>query len=110
MTSLPLFATPATIETGFMSSTKSVSPHHRSWSQLLRSASHTIASVVTECNRASRAMAQLSQAPDRYLPDSSQAPDNYAEFLFRTSGPLTHEPSAKQRAAGRRSRAGRGPR
>ena len=46
-------------------------------------------------------MMQRRLAPDRYLPDSGQAPDDYAEFLFRTSGPLAHEPTARQRAAGR---------
>jgi hypothetical protein len=86
-----------------MSSTKSLSPHHRNWSQLLRSAALTIASVVSECNNATRVMTQLNSAPDRYLPDSGQAPDDYAEFLFRTSGPLAHEPSARQRLAARRS-------
>ena len=82
-----------------MSSTESLSPTHRNWSHLLRSAALTIASVVSECNRAARVMTQLSQAPDRYLPDSGQAPDDYAEFLFRTSGPLAHEPSARRRLA-----------
>jgi hypothetical protein len=86
-----------------MSSTKSLSPHHRNWSQLLRSAALTIASVVSECNDATRVMTQLSSAPDRYLPNSGQAPDDYAEFLFRTSGPLAHEPSARRRLAAGRS-------
>jgi hypothetical protein len=70
---------------------------------VLRSAADTIASVVSECNHATRVMTQLSQAPDRYLPESGQAPDDYAEFLFRTSGPLVHEPSARQRLAAGRS-------
>ncbi len=70
---------------------------------MVRSAAHTITSVVTECNQATRTMSQLRLAPDRYLPDSDQAPDNYAEFLFRTSGPLAHEPSARQRLAGARN-------
>ena len=105
MTRLPLFGSPVIPKTGVMSSTKSLSPDHRSWSQLLRSAALTIASVVSECNRASRVMTQVRLAPDRYLPDSAQGPDDYAEFLFRTSGPLAHEPPARQRlAAGRRSR------
>lgn len=103
MTWLPLFGSPAIAETEVMSSTKSLSPHHRNWSQLLRSAALTIASVVSECHNASRVMTQLSAAPDRYLPNSGQAPDDYAEFLFRTSGPLAHEPSARQRLAAGRS-------
>jgi hypothetical protein len=90
-------------KTGVMSSTESLSAHHRNWSQMLRSAAHTITSVVTECNEATRIMSQLRMAPDRFLPDSGQAPDDYAEFLFRTSGSLVHEPSARQRLATGRS-------
>jgi hypothetical protein len=90
-------------KTGVMSSTESLSAHHRNWSQMLRSAAHTITSVVTECNEATRTMSQLRMAPDRFLPDSGQAPDDYAEFLFRTSGSLVHEPSARQRLAAGRS-------
>ncbi len=32
--------------------------------------------------------------PDSYLTTSDQAPDDYAEFLFRTSSSLVHEPTA----------------
>jgi hypothetical protein len=90
-------------KTGVMSSTESLSAPHRNWSQIVRSAARTITSVVTECNQATRTMSQLRLAPDRYLPDSGQAPDDYAEFLFRTSGPLAHERSARQRLAAGRS-------
>lgn len=90
-------------KTGVMSSTESFSVHHRNWSQMVRAAAHTITSVVTECNQATRTMSQLRLAPDRFLPDSGQAPDDYAEFLFRTSGSLVHEPSARQRLADGRS-------
>ena len=90
-------------KTGVMSSTESLSVHHRNWSQMVRSAAHTITAVVTECNQATRTMSQLRMAPDRFLPDSGQAPDDYAEFLFRTSGSLVHEPSARQRLAAGRS-------
>jgi hypothetical protein len=76
-------------KTGVMSSTESFSARHRNWSQVVRSAAHTITSVVAECNQATRTM--------------SQAPDDYAEFLFRTSGSLVHEPSARQRLAAGRS-------
>jgi hypothetical protein len=90
-------------KTGVMSSTESLSAHHRNWSQMVRSAARTITSIVTECNQATRTMSQLRLAPDRYLSDSGQAPDDYAEFLFRTSGPLAHERSARQRLAAGRS-------
>jgi len=86
-----------------MSSTESLSAHHRSWSRMVRSAAHTITSVVAECNQAAQTMSQLRQAPDRYLPDADQAPDDYQEFLFRTSGPLVREPSARRRLAAGRS-------
>ena len=103
MSSLPLFQPAAISETGVMSSTQSPSSGRRSWLQLLRSVSLTVAGVVAECNRANRTMMRLRVAPDRYLPDSAQAPADYAEFLFRTSGPLAHEPSARQRLAAARS-------
>jgi len=43
-------------------------------------------------------MAELTTAPDRYLFDPDAPPDTYAEFLFRTSGVLRHEPPARVRA------------
>ena len=60
-----------------------------------------IASIVAECNYAQRRMFAIMTAPDRYLPDGNKAPDTYAEFLFRTSGGLLHEPAAARRAHGR---------
>jgi hypothetical protein len=63
----------------------------------------TIAAAVAECHRANRTMMQRRLAPDRYVPDPGRAPDDYAEFLFRTSGSLVHEPSARQRLAAGRS-------
>jgi hypothetical protein len=46
-------------------------------------------------------VAALRTAPDRYLTDRDKAPDTYADFLFRTSGPLLHEPHAARRLNGR---------
>jgi hypothetical protein len=60
-----------------------------------------IADVIAECNYAQRRVAALRTTPDRYLAHGDEAPDNYAEFLFRTSGPLLHEPPATRRASGR---------
>jgi hypothetical protein len=57
-----------------------------------------VSAVFIECARAQRRMTELATAPDRYLPDPDAAPDTYAEFLFRTSGLLRHEPSARARA------------
>jgi hypothetical protein len=60
--------------------------------------SRQVAAVIAECNYAQRRMIALFLAPDRYANDSHRAPDTYAEFLFRTSGLLHREPSARDRA------------
>ena len=60
-----------------------------------------VAGIVAECNYAQRRMTILMTAPDAYLTAPGQAPDNYTEFLFRTSGPLLREPDASHRAHGR---------
>lgn len=59
-----------------------------------------IAAVVAECHRAQRRMAALTASPDRYLTDAGLVPGTYQEFLFRTSGPLAHEPAAARRLTG----------
>ena len=60
--------------------------------------------IISEANYAQRRMMSLTMAFDRYLPEPDAAPEDYAEFLLRTSGPLLHEPPASQRLAGRRIR------
>jgi hypothetical protein len=57
---------------------------------------------VADYNYASRRMTELAVAPDRYVFDPKHAPDTYADFLYRSSGPLAHEPSARARAAAHR--------
>jgi hypothetical protein len=59
-----------------------------------------IAAVVRECRDAQVRMAAITTGTDRYLAQPDAAPDTYAEFLFRTSGLLLHEPSARSRARG----------
>ena len=54
-----------------------------------------------ECNYAQRRLAILNLAPDAYAITGDEAPDDYAEFLFRTSGMLLREPDARHRAHGR---------
>ena len=61
-----------------------------------------VADIVAECNYAQRRMTVLKMAPDAYFATTGKAPDDYAEFLFRTSGTLLHEPDASHRADGRR--------
>ena len=59
-----------------------------------------VADIVAECNYAQRRMTILMTAPDAYLTAAGEAPDNYTEFLFRTSGALLREPDASHRAHG----------
>jgi hypothetical protein len=60
-----------------------------------------VAGLVDECNYAQRLAFTLRTAPDVYLADRDKAPDDYAEFLFRTSSALLHEPGAAGRGHGR---------
>ena len=60
-----------------------------------------VADFVAECNYAQRRMLALRTSPDTYRADKNMAPDTYAEFLFRTSSALLHEPAASGRAHGR---------
>jgi hypothetical protein len=66
----------------------------------LSALAHRVAAVVRECYDAQLRMTAVSTATDRYVANPDAAPDTYAEFLFRTSGPLLHEPSARSRARG----------
>jgi hypothetical protein len=66
-----------------------------------------IAGALEECDYAQRRLFTLMTTPDAYLTDRDRAPDSYAEFLFRTSSSLVHEPSAKDRADRAASASGR---
>ncbi|HTZ91196.1 MAG TPA: hypothetical protein VMB74_02265 [Streptosporangiaceae bacterium] len=57
-----------------------------------------VSAVVAECAYAQRRMAEISTAPDRNLFNPDALPETYSEFLYRTSGLLHHEPSARARA------------
>jgi hypothetical protein len=59
-----------------------------------------VADVVAECNYAQRRAFMLRTNPDAYLASQDQVPDDYAEFLFRTSSTLLHEPAAAGRDHG----------
>lgn len=59
-----------------------------------------IASVIRECQSAQRRLDALQFGPDLYSDQPNDAPANYAEFRFRTSGPALREPSARQRGRG----------
>ncbi|HEX6520647.1 MAG TPA: hypothetical protein VF070_11655 [Streptosporangiaceae bacterium] len=59
-----------------------------------------VARAISDMNYAQRRVTTLMSAPDRVAPNAAKAPDTYAEFLYRTSGPLMREPSAAHRARG----------
>jgi hypothetical protein len=71
---------------------------NRTTSTLAR-AGRRIAAIVAECNYAQQRLLALRTNPDAYLADRDHAPDDYAEFLFRASGMLMHEPTAAGRSA-----------
>jgi hypothetical protein len=72
------------------------------FSDSVRGLARRIAAVIRECNDAQRRMAAINSAPDRFMTGRGAAPDTYAEFLFRTSGRLLAEPSARARQQGAR--------
>jgi hypothetical protein len=59
-----------------------------------------VAGFLAGCNYAQRRMTILKTAPDAYLTTAGKAPDDYAEFLFRTSSTLLCEPDASHRLHG----------
>jgi hypothetical protein len=68
---------------------------------VLRAMARRVAAVFDDYRYANRRLAQLQTNPSAHLLHPDQAPDTYEEFLFQTSGPLTHEPPATQRSLGR---------
>ena len=60
-----------------------------------------VALIIAECNYAQQRAATLRMTPEAYVDNRDKAPADYAEFLFRTSGALLHEPGAARRANGR---------
>ena len=60
-----------------------------------------VAMIIAECNYAQQRAATLRMTPEAYVDNRDKAPADYAEFLFRTSGALLHEPGAARRANGR---------
>jgi hypothetical protein len=63
----------------------------------LRTLARRVGALAVEFHTSQRRVVELQTNPDRYVLRSNGAPDSYEEFLFRTSGPLMHEPSAATR-------------
>ena len=68
---------------------------------VLRRIVRWVAATIDDYRYAQRRLIQLQTNPSAHVLRPGQAPDTYREFMFRTSGPLAHEPSATQRSLGR---------
>ena len=68
---------------------------------VLRTMARRVAAAFDDYRYAQRRLAQIQTNPNAHVFHPAQAPDTYQEFLFRTSAPITHEPSATQRSLGR---------
>jgi hypothetical protein len=64
-----------------------------------RRLANRFAALISECNYAQRRWAQLMLSPESYVPEPGRAPSTYAEFLYRASGSMWPEPSARERAS-----------
>lgn len=74
-----------------------IAGHSRPGALLMRFA-RRVRDIVAECAQAQRRLTELTTAPDRFLMSPNEAPDTYEEFLFRTSGLMRHEPTARARS------------
>jgi hypothetical protein len=68
---------------------------------VLRRIVRWVAAANDDYRYAQRRLTQLQTNPDAHLLRPGQAPDTFRDFMFQTSGPLAHEPSATQRSLGR---------
>ena len=66
-------------------------------SRAVRQIVRKLSAIAAECAYAQRRMGELRTAPDRYMFTPDAPPGDYAEFLYRTSGVLRHEPPARAR-------------
>jgi hypothetical protein len=56
--------------------------------------------AVADLNKQQWRLANMRYSQDAYMSLPALGPGTYAEFLFRTRGPLRHEPSARARLDG----------
>jgi len=71
-----------------------MSKANRSQPTAIRWFRRQLADLGSDLLTAHRKMAEIALSPDRQMIKPGLAPDTYAEFLFRTSGPLRHDPPA----------------
>jgi hypothetical protein len=66
----------------------------------VRRAARRLGRAVAEFNNQQSRLTTMRFSQDAYMNRPGAAPDTYAEFLFRTRGPLRHEPSLRARLDG----------
>ena len=65
----------------------------------IRRLASKVSDFISDWSYAQHRLYELATAPDRYLLNPDAAPEDYAEFLHRTSGVLHHEPPARSRVS-----------
>ena len=70
----------------------------------LRMLARRVGAVIADYSYAPHRMTLLQTNPDHYVFAPDRAPDSYEDFLFRTAGPLQHEPPAAARRGRREVR------
>ena len=63
----------------------------------IRQLTGKLSAILNDWAYAQHKIAQLRLAPDQYVFKTDAPPQDYAEFLYRTSGVLHHEPPARAR-------------
>jgi hypothetical protein len=71
----------------------------RNW---LARVAQSVLRTLREMNDGQRRLLSARLSYEAYLPDSGSAPGTYPEFLLRTMAVARREPTAAERAAGRR--------
>jgi hypothetical protein len=96
---LPLVRLGAVADAGYMSNRDRI---HQDKEPAIHRIARGIADAVAEDRETQRILYDVRMNPARYLYGATRTPDTYTEFLIWTSGLLQHEPSARERASGRR--------
>jgi hypothetical protein len=97
MSLLPLSLPGAVAHAGYMSNDHGI---HQDKEPAFHRIARGIADAVAEDREAQRILFEMRMNLARYVCGPGRTPDTYTDFLFRTSGPLRHEPSARERALG----------
>ena len=63
----------------------------------VRQITRRLLALLSDWAYAQRKLAELRLAPEQYVLKTNLPPRDYAEFLYRTSGVLRHEPPARAR-------------